>query len=506
MPYRAFDQMRYAFRHQMQISSLYVITQKLAILSGIKPVYYDCCPKSCIAYTGKYKDGAQCPFCNELRYTQHHQPRRMFCYIPLIPRLQKYFSNPNTAKLLSYRHSHKSDSNSISDVFDGEHYKNLKNTVTTVDGIRLPHYYFSSEDDIAFSVCLDSYLLYKRRRRGPSAMPIVLQIYNLPPEIRTHLSRLICLGVIPGPRSPKDLRSFLCPFEDECVLLARGVPTFHSIRRQIFDLHAYNLFPQGDIVAIEKLLNIKGHNAIMPCRSCDIIATISPGPDKTYYVPLTLPGGKQMWNPDRLPLREHGDWAIATRNIDRQSSAKKKNDVAKTYGIKGMPALQRVGSIDYARGVPWDFMHLLFENVVQNLVNLWMGRFKNLDSGVGDYIIPRGVWDEIGDETVSAVKSIPAAFVRSLGNITNEQGIYTAEGWAFWAMYLAPILLKGRLGSKYYRHFLQLVKILKTSIKFTLSHPEINELEGEIISWVKLYERYDHLLASLFMGTTNWES
>jgi hypothetical protein len=211
----------------------------------------------------------------------------MFCYIPLIPRLQKTFANPNITKLLSYRHKYRSDPNSISDVFDGEHYKNLKNTVATVDGIHLPHYYFSGDDDIAFSVCLDSYLLYKRRRGGPSAMPIVLQIYNLPPEIRTHLSRLICLGVIPGPRSPKDLRSFLHPFEDECVLLARGVPTFHSIKKKIFDLHAYNIFPQGDMVAIEKLLDIKGHNAITLCRSCKIKATLSPGPGKrTYYIPL----------------------------------------------------------------------------------------------------------------------------------------------------------------------------------------------------------------------------
>jgi hypothetical protein len=361
MPHRAFDQMRYAFRHHMQISSLYIITQKLAILSGIKPVYYDCCLKSCVAYTGKYKDDIQCPFCHEPRYTRNHQPRRMFCYIPLIPRLQKYFSNPNIAKLLSYRHKYRSDPTSISDVFDGEHYKNLINTVATVDGRRLPHFYFSGEDDIAFSVCLDSYLLYKRRRGGPSAMPIVIQIYNLPPEIRTHLSKLVCLGVIPGPRSPKDLSSFLCPFEEECVLLACGVPTFHSVKQQVFQLHAYNMFPQGDIIAIEKLLNIKGHNAIIPCRSCKIKATISAGPDRTYYVPLTCPAGKQIWNPERLPLREHRDWAIATLSISRQTSAMKKNEVAKSYGIKGMPALGRVGSIDYARGVPWDFMHLLYE-------------------------------------------------------------------------------------------------------------------------------------------------
>jgi hypothetical protein len=118
-----------------------------------------------------------------------------------------------------------------------------------------------------------------------------------------------------------------------------------------------------------------------------------------------------------------------------------------------------------------------------------MGRFKNLDAGVEDYIIPASIWTEIGKETVSAGKNIPAAFVRSLGNIADEQGGYTAEGWAFWFIYLAPILLKNRLGSQYYKHFLQLVKIIKTCIKFSLSHQDIDELEKEIISWIKSYER-----------------
>ena len=482
MPYRAFDQMRYAFRHKLPISSLYVITHKLAIISGIDPVYYDCCPNSCVAYTGQYKDDDQCPLCNEPRYNQHRQPRRVFCYVPLIPRLQKFFTNPIIIDELSYRHKYKRKSGYVSDVFDAEHYQNLKNTPVTIDDTRLGHYYFSGEDDIAFSICLDSYLLYKRRRGGPSAMPIVLQIYNLPPDIRTHLARLLCLGVIPGPRAPKDLQSFLFPFEEECILLATGVPTF------LFLLHAYNIFPHGDIIAIEKILNIKGHNRIVPCRGCKIKAIR--GSDPTYYVPLIGPDGRQNCDPRNLPLHLHEDWATATSEISCQRTKTKKNEIAKSYGIKGMPALRRVHSIDYARGIPWDFMHLLFENVIKNLVNLWMGKFKDLDDGIEDYIIPAAIWADVGKETVSAVKDIPSSFVRSLGNIADEQGGYTAEGWAFWFLYLGPILLKGRLQSRYYGHFLQLVKIIKTCIKFSLSHNDIDKLEEDIISWVLVYERY----------------
>ena len=155
-----------------------------------------------------------------------------------------------------------------------------------------------------------------------------------------------------------------------------------------------------------------------------------------------------------------------------------------------MPALSlRVNSLDFACGIPWDFMHLLYENVVKNLVNLWKGKFKGLDDGAQDYIIPEHIWKQIVAETVAAVRDIPSAFIRSLGNIESDQSNYTAEGWAFWFMYLAPFLLKNRLNDHCFRHMCQLVEVMKTCIQFTLQDAEIDRLEDQIVSWVQEYER-----------------
>ena len=156
-----------------------------------------------------------------------------------------------------------------------------------------------------------------------------------------------------------------------------------------------------------------------------------------------------------------------------------------------MPALQRVGSIDYARGVPWDFMHLLLKNVVKNLVYLWMRKFKGLDTGTEDYVIPEHIWKSIGMETVAAVRTVLSAFVHSLGNIAEDQSAYTAEGWAFWFMFIAPILLHGRFQKViYYTHFCDLVDIMKTCTWFSINHAEINDFEEKIIHWVGEYEWY----------------
>ena len=498
MPRVAFDQMRYAFKYKLEINSLYSIIRRLAVLSGLEPLYFDCCPNACIAYTGDYADLNQCPLCDQTRFREgvDRKPRRQFCYIPLIPRLQNLFANPKTIKEILYRFNYQAIPNVISDVFDGEHYQKLRRTRVTVDGKKLPHKYFSGKNDIAFSVCLDGYLLYKRRRGGPSTTPIMIQIYNFPPEIRTLIARELCLGVIPG--GPKRPDTDLYPFENECAELAIGVKTFDCVSQSHFPLHGYNLFPHGDIIAIEKLLNVKGHNGKCPCRSCKIKAiNNADSPDKTYYVPLSHPkkqGDRRRFSLDPLdlPLRAHGDWVDATTQLANATLAKDRNALAMELGIKGMPMLKRVGSLNYARGVPWDFMHLLFENVVKNLIYMWMGKFKGLDAGREDYIIPQAIWKEIGKETVDAVKDIPSAFVRALGNIAEDSSYFTAEGWAFWFMYLAPILLQGRFQKEvYYDHLCELADIIKICIRFSLKHEEIDALEVRIAAWVKEYERFE---------------
>jgi hypothetical protein len=76
LPRTAFNQMRHAFQHHMEISSLYVISQKLAILSGITPQWYDCCVNSCVLYVNDYEDLEQCPECSQPRWISGtHRPR-----------------------------------------------------------------------------------------------------------------------------------------------------------------------------------------------------------------------------------------------------------------------------------------------------------------------------------------------------------------------------------------------------------------------------------------------
>jgi len=264
---RSFNQMRYAFRHKLVIDSEWAMIRRISQLAGINPIKIDCCIKSCIAYTGKYELLERCPFCRQPRFTNDRKIRRTFKYIPLIPQIQSFFQSLSMIERMTYRSRFEHHPDRICDVFDSAHYQRLLHQRVTVDGVKRPYNFFSDVRDIAFGLSMDGYLLFKRRRGGPKAVPIILQNYNLPPNIRTHLEHIICLGLV---HNPKDLGSFLAPVDDELAKLALGVKTFDASTQELFDAHAYVILEHGDIVAVEGMLGIKGHNGFCPCRSCKI--------------------------------------------------------------------------------------------------------------------------------------------------------------------------------------------------------------------------------------------
>lgn len=112
-------------------------------------------------------------------------------------------------------------------------------------------------------------------------------------------------------------------------------------------------------------------------------------------------------------------------------------------------------------------MHLPFENIGPNLVKLWSGKFKGLDTSAEDYQISEATWDEIWQETADAVRFIPADFVRVL---QDNPAYFTAEAWCFWLVHIMPIVLKGRFRhEKYYTHACQFSEIIKSCIAFQIT-------------------------------------
>ncbi|KAJ7735356.1 hypothetical protein B0H16DRAFT_1327140 [Mycena metata] len=134
-------------------------------------------------------------------------------------------------------------------------------------------------------------------------------------------------------------------------------------------------------------------------------------------------------------------------------------------------------------------MHLIWENLIKNLILLWTGEFKGLDTGSGDYELAKAVWEAIGSLTASASDTIPSAYGSRVPNIAKDRSTVSAEMWSFWTLYLGPVLLRQRFqNQKYYRHFIQLVRLLTICLQFEILDEEIEEVRVGFIDWVRVYE------------------
>ncbi|QRV93204.1 hypothetical protein RhiJN_21257 [Ceratobasidium sp. AG-Ba] len=176
--------------------------------------------------------------------------------------------------------------------------------------------------------------------------------------------------------------------------------------------------------------------------------------------------------------------------MDAQTTIAARDRLGQKYGLNSQCMLSALRSIDLVKCFPYDFMHLIYENLVPNLIAHWTGTFKGLDQGQEHYEISEAAWKAIGEETAAATRTIPARFVRAMPDIAADLSLYKAESYGFWIQYLAPILLEGRLSQKYYDHLLDLCDIIATCLQFELSNAEISTLDVKIQRWVADYEAY----------------
>ena len=139
--------------------------------------------------------------------------------------------------------------------------------------------------------------------------------------------------------------------------------------------------------------------------------------------------------------------------------------LSKEYGIKGTPLLSYVHSLFFPHSFPYDFMHLIWENTIKNLI-LHLDRriqgarireqaLTNSQGLLGrDWHAHSIIWL---NDPISIWKSSPKHQERSQP--------CTADMWSFWMLYISPILPWRRFDDlKYYKHFILLINLLTTCL------------------------------------------
>jgi len=383
------------------------------------------------------------------------------------------------------------------DVFDSTHYRDLLHSKVTVDGKEIPYNFFSDSRDIALGLSTDGFAPFKKRKQ--TTWPFIFVNYNLPPDVRVHMGNVMEAGTIPGPKKPKDADSFFFPAVQELKQLEVGVVAFDSLSNSLFVMRSFLIRVFGDIPAISMVMRVKGHNGTRPCRLCNIIGIGAPG-TKTLYVPLDRHNlefgatytGPVQYDAASLPLRTHSEFMAQAHEVQNSATDAEERKLSQKYGIKGVPLLSTLSSLSFPTSFPYDFMHMIWENLIPNLVLFWTGQFKDLDHGEdADYRLMPTVWEAIGEVCGASSRTIPSAFGAPTPNVASEKYQFSAENWSFWTLYLAPSLLKGRFrNARYHKHFIELVQLLNICLQFEIKDEEIETLQVGMIKWVQDYERY----------------
>ena len=90
------------------------------------------------------------------------------------------------------------------------------------------------------------------------------------------------------------------------------------------------------------------------------------------------------------------------RQVQQALTNAESEQLAKEYGVKWVPVLSFIQSVQLPWSFPYDFMHLIFENLMPNLIQLWTNDFKDLGTANDPFVIRPNIWREVGEATASS--------------------------------------------------------------------------------------------------------
>ncbi|KAJ3898447.1 hypothetical protein F5879DRAFT_812591 [Lentinula edodes] len=221
------------------------------------------------------------------------------------------------------------------------------------------------------------------------------------------------------------------------------------------------------------VMHMKGHNGVCPCRMCNIRGIWAPD-GKVYYVPLDHSHNPDLlsalvYDPSNLPQRTHAEMKQQAKEVQFAPNSSQSEKLAMKYGIKGTSALMALSSLSFPLFFPYDFMHLLFKNILKLLVLWWIGAFKDLDEGSGSFQLDAKIWEAIGTATSASGSTIPSASAACPPNVADDKQATTTDSWSFWLLYLGPILLQNKFRSSvYHHHFCDLASIVERCLQFEI--------------------------------------
>ena len=230
------------------LPSSYASAQSLVHHFVVTPTEYHACINDCVLYRNDLTDSTMCPSCGSDRYQDKSQtPRKRYKYIPLLPRIKKMFASARISELLQAHSRVKPIKEVGYDIHDSRAWKSWY----SLDG-----YFGGDARCLTFALCTDGLNPFAKEKSQYSMWPIMLNVLNYPSSIRTKAESLMLVGIIPGPKEPKSIDTYLAPLVDDLNELSSAT---------VFDAFKHEYFtPKANILV--HILDYPGQNKVFHCH------------------------------------------------------------------------------------------------------------------------------------------------------------------------------------------------------------------------------------------------
>jgi hypothetical protein len=481
------------------------VRNRLKSISGIRPLHFDMCINSCMAFTGPFSELKKCQFCSEDRFRPSQNsdtiiPRRQFVTLPIGPQLQALWRHPITVAKLRDR---------LQRTHNALIQRNTEKGIQDYDDICCGSEYLDlvesgkiHDNDMLLNMSMDGAQLY--RDKESDTWFGISSIIDFSPEIRHSKETVIPLFVIGGPNPPKHYDSFLFPtFSHFAACQKKGLRIWDSSTDTEFTSYPWFAFGTADTVGMAELNGWVGHHGRNGCRLlCPMPGRHKPGVGMYYPAMLKpegpgLPSGSnhpdininQIATPSSESYYKNLHYVLASPSVRQYEARRRETGIRKPSIVEG---LSKTFSIPGC--FPADTMHLEL-NIAQLQVALWRGTIehsKDDDPGAWPFAILHApqIWRAHGAAVAAAHQYIPTCIESRTPRNPAEKisSGYKAIEYLLYVFGLCPALLYGLLPPEFYHHFCKLVFGIRIIHQRHKSQDELLAAHKALLEYVYQFE------------------
>lgn len=342
------------------------------------------------------------------------RPVKVYPYRSLVSSLTDLLTRPDILQLCNqWALRTSTNSHAMIDIYDGQVWK---------DNLVINHRPFLSQpNNLALSLNVDWFQPFQRTSYSVGVVYIV--ILNLPREMRYLPRNVIIVGIIPGPREPKQtINTILEPLVKDLLALWDGI--FMSIPSLMAPVRIRSILLciSCDIPACRKVCGFLGHNAHLACSKCMKFfnGNVQEGFDYSGFDTVSWSARDQVRH--RINAKATKVALTKTQRAELESK----------YGVR-YSVLLELPYFNIIRQHIIDPMHNLFLGLAKHAISVWTKKA----------ILTPQAMVEI-QEVVDSIE-VPSKVGRVPSKIASGFSDFTADQWKNWIMVYSLVALKDRL-------------------------------------------------------------